>query len=335
MWQTIGHEKAIRTLQRGLQEDRLSHAYLLVGPAQVGKMTLALDLARLVNCTGEDKPCGDCSQCRRVSDSLHTDVHVLGLEAQKGGDGRTRVQIGIDQVRTVQREASLKPYEGRYRVFIFDGAEHFSEEAANALLKTLEEPPDDVILVLLASDAGSLLPTLISRCTQLELRPLPFSRVADELEAKHGIDHTKAVEIARLSGGRLGWALEALSKPELLEQRSERIEIIENTVRGSLEDRFSFAAALASRFTRDRESVRRELALWLEWWRDVMVTKEGVPNLVTNLSKLDGVQATADALSSAQIAGAIAAINETAEHLERNVNPRLALEGLMLALPRL
>ena len=118
MWQTIGHEKAVRALQRGLQEGRLSHAYLLVGPAQVGKMTLALDLARLVNCAGEDSPCGDRSQCRRVSDSLHTDVHVLGLEAQKGGSGRTRVAIGIDQIRTVQREASLKPYEGRYRVFI-------------------------------------------------------------------------------------------------------------------------------------------------------------------------------------------------------------------------
>ena len=335
MWQTIGHEKAIRTLQRGLQEDRLSHAYLMVGPAQVGKMTLALDLARLVNCVGEDRPCGDCNQCRRVSGSLHTDVHVIGLEAQKGGSGRTRVAIGIDQIRAIQREASLKPYEGRYRVFIFDGAEHFSEEAANALLKTLEEPPDDVILVLLASDAGSLLPTLISRCTLLELRPVPFSQVADELETKHEVEHTKAVEIARLSGGRLGWALEVLSKPELLEQRAEKIEVIENTVRGNLEDRFSFAATLATRFTQDRESVRRELALWLEWWRDVMVTKEGVPNLVTNLSKLEGVQATAEALTSAQIAGTIAAINETSEHLERNVNPRLALEGLMLALPRL
>ena len=324
----------VNALRKGIQSGRLSHAYLLVGPARVGKMTLALDLARAVNCLGDDAPCGACRQCRRVSDGLHADVRLLGLEQQKADETRTRVAIGIDQVRAIQREANLKPYEGKRRVLIFDGAERLSEEAANALLKTLEEPPDQVLLMLLASDAESLPPTIVSRCALLKLRPLPLSRLAGELQANHGAGREKADEIARLSGGRLGWALEALRDPTLLERRAERLQNIQDTVRGNLEERFSFAAGLASRFTRDRDVARQEIALWLQWWRDVLVVKEGAEELVENLAVADRIQSVAQSLSSAQIAAAIAAINESSAHLENNVNPRLALEGLMLALPK-
>ena len=334
MWQTVGHEKAVRTLQRSLEEGRLSHAYLLAGPRHVGKMTLALDIARMVNCLAEDGPCGQCDQCRRIADELHADVRVVDLEYEEGTDGRRRVAIGIDQVREVQREASLKPFEGRFRVFIFDGAEHLSEEAANSLLKVLEEPPDQVILVLLTSGADGLLPTIVSRCQQLELRPLPLPVVAHELEDRYGADHQKAGEIARLSGGKLGWAVQAIDSPELLERRSERLVAIEQAVRGGLEERFSYAARLASLFAGNRESARQELDLWLEWWRDVLVIKEGAPEFVANLSRMEVLKGVAEALSSARVAGAPVAIQEALEHLGRNVNARLALEELMLVLPR-
>ena len=335
MWQTVGHERAINALRKGIQSGRLSHAYLLVGPASVGKMTLALDLARAVNCLGDDPPCGVCLQCRRVTRGLHADVHVLGLERQQTDESRTRVAIGIGQVRAIQREASLKPYEGKRRVLIFDGAERLSEEAANALLKTLEEPPDQVLLILLATDAETLPSTIVSRCALLKLRPLPRALLACQLQANHGADREKADDIARLSGGRLGWALEALGDPTLLKRRAERFQNVQDIVGGNLEERFSFAAGLASRFTRDRDVARQEIALWLEWWRDVMVVKEGAEDLVENLAVADSIQSVAQSLSSAQIAAAIGAINEASAHLESNVNARLALEGLMLALPRL
>ena len=338
MWRTVGHEKAINTLRRALGGGMLSHAYLFAGPRHVGKMTLALDLARAVNCleeSADNRPCDDCNQCRRIADGLHADIRVVGLEAQDSGTGRTRVNISIDQVRRVQRDASLKPYEGAYRVFIFDGAERLSEEAANSLLKILEEPPDRVILVLLGSSGGGMLPTIVSRCQQMELRPLPLSLVARELETHHGADPEKAEEIARLSAGRLGWAVQAATEPELLEHRAERLATIEDTVRGGLEVRFSYAADLASVFSRDRNAARQEVALWLDWWRDVMVIREGVPELVGNLSRTENLRAVAQSLSSAQIAAAINAIQRIAGYLERNVNPRLALEELMLVLPRL
>ena len=340
MWTTIGHDKAVNTLKRGLEEGRLSHAYLVAGPPQVGKMTLAMDIARVVNClapsadTGVSgiEPCGDCNQCTRIADALHADVRVLGLDTQE--DGRSRVAIGIDQVRQLQGEASLKPYEGRYRVFIFDAAERLSEEAANSLLKILEEPPDQVVLLLLTSDIDALPLTVVSRCQKLELRPLPMSQVAHELETRYQLHHEKANEIARLSGGRLGWAFQALSEPDLMEHRAETLAAIESTLGGTLQQRFLYGFNVASTFMRNRQSARLELALWLQWWRDVLIIKEGVPELVTNVSRMDTLQIAAKALSSAQVVGALRAIQETSHYLERNVNARLALEELMLVLPR-
>lgn len=342
MWTTIGHEMAVNTLKRSLQEGRLSHAYLVAGPPQVGKMTLAMDIARVVNClapsadTGVSgiEPCGDCNQCTRIADALHADVQVLGLDTPEAGDGRGRVAISIDQVRQLQREASLKPYEGRYRVFIFDAAERLSEEAANSLLKILEEPPDQVVLLLLTSDIAALPLTIVSRCRKLELRPLPLSQVAHELETRYQLQQDKANEIARLSGGRLGWALQALSQPDLMEHRAETLVAIEATLGGTLQQRFSYGSNVASMFMRNRQSARLELALWLQWWRDVLMIKEGVPELVTNVSRMDTLQLTAKALSSAQVAGALRAIQETSVYLERNVNAQLVLEELMLVLPR-
>ena len=334
MWQTIGHDKAVNVLKRSLESGRLSHAYLLAGPRHVGKMTLAMDLARAVNCLEDQPPCGQCSQCARIDRLLHADVQVVSVETDKSSEGRGRVLIGIDQVREVQREASLKPYEGSCRVFIFDGAEHLSEEAANSLLKTLEEPPDQVVLLLLTTAASALLPTLVSRCQVLDLRPVPSSLIARELEARHELDGARADEIARLSNGRPGWAINVVDTPELIEALSEKLEAFANVVRGGLEERFAYAASLASSTARDRDVGRQELDAWLTWWRDILLISHQVPEFVIHPSDLERLQSVAGALSSVQVARAIGAVRETMEHLERNVNPRLALEGLMLVLPR-
>ena len=334
MWRTIGHDRAVNTLKRSLHEGRLSHAYLLVGPRHVGKMTLALDLAQAVNCLGEERPCGRCDQCMRVARGLHADIRVVGVTSEPAAQGRSRVAIGIDQVREVRREASLKPYEGRGRVFIFDGAEHLSEEAANSLLKILEEPPEQVTLVLLASDADVLLPTIVSRCHRLELGPLSPTVVARELEDRFDTAADQAREMARLSGGRIGWAFQAAEQPDLLERRAEALAAFEEAVRGGLERRFLYAADLAPSFGASRDAARQKIVLWLEWWRDVLLIKEGVPEFVTNLSRMDTIKAMADALTSAQIVGAVNAVQEVSDYLEHNINPRLALEELMLVLPR-
>ena len=329
MWQTIGHDKAINNLDRGLAEGRLSHAYLLAGPRQVGKMTLALELAQAVNCLGTERPCGECDQCSRIARGLQADVRIVGLDTQA-----SRVLISIDQVREVQREASLKPFEGRSRVFIFDGAELLSEEAANSLLKTLEEPPDQVVLILLTSDLGALLPTLVSRCQVLELRAVAETLVSEWLQTQDNVDPSRADEVARLAGGRSGWAINAVSDPEILRKLDDQVRSIGSLVTGSLEERFSYAANLASSVGRGQEARHGPLSLWLGWWRDVLLVKAGLSELAHYRSGMEAVTAVAGALTLAEVARAVEAVQQTIGYLQRNVNPRLALEDLMLALPQ-
>ena len=331
-WRTVGHRRALTTLERGLQMDRLAHAYLLVGPEGVGKMTLALDLARAVNCLGVDRPCGQCEQCARIDRGVQVDVRIVGVGGPR--EGRARVVIGIDQVREAQREAGLKPYEGAYRVFIVNGAERLSAEAANSILKFLEEPPPQAILLLLASDDTRLLQTIVSRCFRLELRPLPADLVAAEIERRFELDGERARELARLSGGLMGWAIRASSEPGLAEAREDALAAFEGAVEGDLERRFSFAAEVATAFGRDREAVGRDLDLWLSWWRDVLMVRQGLPAMVTNLSRTDATGAMAEALSPGEIAQAMRAVRAASDRLAVNVNPRLALEELMLVLPR-
>ena len=255
-WQTIGNEKATGALRRALDGSRLPHALLIAGPEHVGKMSLALDLASALNCTGDEKPCGECAGCSRTRRGLHTDIHVVGLQMAAGG-ARSRTLIGVDQVREVQREVALAPFEGGCRVVIFDGAELLSEEAANSLLKTLEEPPPGVYLLLLTPKPEALLPTVVSRCQTVDLKPVPSDIIAAHLVERLGMDADDADRAARLSGGRPGWAIRAAEDPELLEAVEEKVATVEELVLGSMETRFEHAAKLGSATDRDRESGRR------------------------------------------------------------------------------
>lgn len=331
MWQTVGHDTAVLALSRAIEQGRMHHALLLIGPPRVGKMALAMDMARALSCVGDEPPCDECSQCARITASLHPDVRVIGLGEDERG--RARTLISIEQVREVQKEASLKPYEGAFRVFIIDGVDRLSDEAANSLLKTLEEPPDQVVLALLASDASAVLTTIRSRCRRLDLRPVSVDTIEDHLVRALGVESELAQEVARLSNGRIGWAIQAARQPELLERLADRLDVIERTVMSGLEPRFEYAAQLAGRFAQSRADVLDELGLWLGWWRDVMIVCEGRPELVWHTSRRPMLESVASGLDAAQSAVTVKAVERVVSLLERNVNPRLAVEELMLAMP--
>ena len=337
MWQTYGHDSAIQTLERALDEGRVAHSWLIAGPPQVGKTTLALDMARAVNCVpdgasgGDSPPCGACGQCRRIGSGMHPDIRVVGLE--KARSGRLRTLVSIEQVREVQRELSLLPYEGASRVVIFESAELFSEEAANSLLKTLEEPPERVMLLLLASDAEAVLPTILSRCRQIRLKPLPASAIARFLIERNAVLPDDAREIAGLAAGRIGWAVNAVADPSLLERVSETLDGIEAMVGSSLADRFDYAEKLAGKFSADRKSVYDELDLWQSWWRDALLAGQDRTELAANVARLEAVSAVAERLPAESVVSAIKTVRRTEFLLRRNVTPRLAIESMMLALP--
>jgi DNA polymerase-3 subunit delta' len=333
MWQVYGQDHILRQIEPSLKQGRLAHAYLLVGPPHVGKKTLALNLAQGVNCLqGPGVPCSACSQCQRIAQMKHADVRVIGVTQRQEG-GPTRTVIGIGDVKEALHQASLKPYEGACTVIIFNGAEAMSEEGANALLKTLEEPPPQVLILLLTSNEEVLLSTIKSRCRRLGLLPVPKGQMVEKLQTEHGAEPETAERLARLSRGCLGWAIDAMGDPQILEQREADLERIQEVCQASLDERFGYAAELATRFLRDRDSTKELLFLWLRWWRDLMLIKEGAEDFIQNQDQLNQLRLQASQLTTAQVVSFIKLLNQTLKALDSNANARLALEVLMLSLP--
>ncbi|MGI6367877.1 MAG: DNA polymerase III subunit delta' [Anaerolineae bacterium] len=315
MWQTIGHSWAIEQLTASIARGNVARASLFTGPEGIGKTTLALEYAAALNCVGEFPPCGQCPHCRRVLAGTHPDV--FSIEPDNG-------TIKIGQIRQIQRELSLTPYEAKWRVAIVSDVHTASEEAANALLKTLEEPPAQAVLILTAREAGLLLPTVVSRCRVTTLQAVPADVIAKALEAR-GVPAATAGEIARLAGGHVGWALAAITSPDLLQQRkaqvSELLELLE------LDD-----AALVARATElaKRADLPEVLRGWQLVWRDIMLMAAGCRELIANPGAIDALERQASNKGLDLARQAVADTQKAALYLEQNVNTQLVVETLLL-----
>jgi DNA polymerase-3 subunit delta' len=326
MWQVIGQDKILSLLDYSLKTDAIAHAYLLVGPRHVGKGTLAINLAQALNCDGPELPCGQCRSCQRILEGKHADVTPISLDS--------KTEIGIDDIRGLQRLANLPPYEGKCKVFIIDDAEYLSTEAANSLLKILEEPPPRVVWLLLAAEEEHLLPTITSRCQRLELKPVPSERIQEVLVNSYNVEANKAKLLAQLCHGRLGWAVSALENGDILEQRSQRIAKLVSLLTAGLEQRFAYAQELASQFSQNRKAGAEILEIWLDWWRDLMLIKGGCQEAIISVDYETTLEEQAKGLSLSEIEGFLANLGLLQEDISKNVNPRLAWEWLMLNLPR-
>ena len=326
MWDIVGQSHATKYLKCCIEQGRLAHAYMITGPGHIGKMTLAINLAQAVNCIYEEVPCGHCTSCIRISSGNNTDVQVL-----KRIEGA--MEIGIDQIRQVSHDSSLKPYEGDYRVFIIDGAEYLSTEASNALLKILEEPPLNVLLILLASQMDILLPTIISRCQAIELHPLSFEVIEEQLKSRWDVGEEQARTLSRFCNGAIGWAISALSDIKIIEERERDMTRIIEICDATINERFAYAAELATLFGRDRGLTRVLIDLWSGWWRDLLLVKGGAASLIVNIDREDALNEMADCYSLVQIKSFIEDIINAIKQLSINANPRLVFEVLMLKLP--
>ena len=321
----IGQDALRAQLERSIEMGRLAHAMLIAGAGGAGKMRLALELAQILNCETGGGPCGECRQCSRIAASKHADVRVIGAPGQA---------VKIEEMRELQQDAALVPYEGRNRVFIIDGAERMTGEAANCLLKTLEEPPDNVYLLLLTQQPAALLPTVRSRCRLVELRPVAASLIEDML-TEGGANPETARTIARLAEGRAGWAAEAAADASILEGRRERLDDAIEVAGMDYSARLVRAAALADRYGKDKDAVLDWLVLLRRWWRDVLLHKSGRGDLAVNADRADSLAAFAGGCSVAEAGAAVRDITDAIDHLGKNANARLALDVLMLRLPQI
>ena len=321
-WPIVGHEWAVEYLDRAIRHGRVRHAYLLTGPDRIGKTTLARIFAMALNCTGAHPPCGECRACTLIARNVHPDVTLV--EAASMGSA-----FRIEQVRDLQQTLALRPYEARFRVAILRRFHEANPAAANALLKTLEEPSPDVVLILTANSAERLLPTIVSRCQLLNLRPLPVRTVRDALEQGWHAPSDAAQTLAQLSGGRMGWAISAFENPAELEQREMALDLLRQALHGSRRERFALVEQLAL----EKPVLLTLLDVWQGFWRDALLVASGSRAPVTNPDRAEDLSHLAETAGLEGAQRALAATRRTIDYLGKNVNTRLALEVLLLDYP--
>ncbi|HLI05049.1 MAG TPA: DNA polymerase III subunit delta' [Ktedonobacteraceae bacterium] len=328
-WNIVGHEHSVDLLRRTLAAGQVRHAYLFSGPEHVGKTLLAHRFAQTLLCTGgpdgrvaPGEPCNACLSCRKVMHGNHPDLHVIRRPADKQF-------ILIEQVRALQNDSARKTLEGRRNVFIIEGAHEMNPQAANCLLKTLEEPEPDVVLLLTTPDPGLLLPTILSRVQPVTMHLLTNSQIQTALEQQWKVEPDEAALIAALAAGRMGWAVQAVEDEEMLAGRKELLDLLARLPAASKVQRFEIAARLGG----DTEKARSLLELWLLWWRDLVLASNKCLDLTVNVDMRDLLKTQAAKLGSSECERMVRAILRTLEALDQNVNARTALEVLMLDVP--
>lgn len=316
-----GHAAAHALLERACTLDRVAHAYAFVGPPGIGKKLTALAFAQTLLCStpvsGERRlgGCGSCSACRRVDTGTHPDCHLIAP------DGQT---IKIEQIRELGRLAALRPHEGPRKIFIVDEAERMPLLTANALLKTLEEPPDRTVLILILSQTKALPATVLSRCQLVRFAPLGEADAVAILRER-GVDEVSARFLARACQGRVGVAL-AQEPAAWGERRDSAVALLAKVGAEGAEALFNSAEALG----RDRSQIAALIeAIWL-WHRDLLCAKAGSdPRLLISGDRQAELASAAGLTSWELLFGALAACREAWQALQANVSPRLTLEVLL------
>ncbi len=313
-----GHDRQIEILRRALAGDRLAHAYLFTGPDGVGKRLVALALAQAMFCL-QKTGCGHCAACRKLDHCNHPDLHFIEPEGNS---------IKIEQIRILQRELNFKPLEAPYKIGLIDHAELLTSGAANALLKTLEEPPGATLLILLSAQPQRLLETLCSRCQPLRFARHPQARIQQVLEQKLGLAGKEAHVVAALSDGSFKKAF-GKDRTLYIERRRELLKTLTGLSSGSILPVLEFAEVLAS----EKSDLPDILEIFQAFYRDVLLALNNQDeNRLVNLDLLEKIHRVAQRENNSSVLGKLEALAGARKHLERNVNRQLAMEVLLLKL---
>jgi DNA polymerase-3 subunit delta' len=322
-WDILGHEWAVDLLEKHLSQDHLRHAYLFTGPDGIGRRTMALRFAQAINHPDRIYVPQD-TQSQQIARMQHPDLSVIQRQV---GDR----DLKIEAVRELQRTLSFSPYTASYRIALLLDFEQASESASNALLKTLEEPPGRVVMMVTAESADALLPTIVSRCEVIRLRPVRLTDLAAGLQQQHRLPAEQARLLAHISNGRPGTALHLAQNPEILEQRSEALNDLHSLLTSSRTERFAYA----NKFYRNKPALIETLTIWLTYWRDILQQTTRSQTPLTNLDRADEINLVSQALDTTTAHQATLAVESMLRDLRTNIEPRLAAEALLLKLPRI
>jgi DNA polymerase-3 subunit delta' len=315
-----GHEKQIRILQQAMTSKRIAHAYLFYGMEGIGKRSTALVFAKALNCQeGQGDACGHCSSCLKADHGNHPDLIIIEPAGQS---------IRVQDIREIQHRMSFRPFEGGWRAFILFDAEKMNSTAANALLKTLEEPTPLNILIL-ASSRPYLLPlTVLSRCQPLRFNPLTRDTVDQYLQKRLGVPPPAARLLAASSGGSIGRAIEMNDADYL----SLRNNMLEQVMGGQRQDPLHFFPLIHA-FGQERKDVLERLDILKGCFRDALVFKEtGMIHYLFNQDRAPEIESFARAHSAADLLKNIRSVDRAYAAIDQNANKSLTLEAMMFRL---
>jgi DNA polymerase-3 subunit delta' len=313
-----GQDRAVRLLKNAAAGGKAAHAYIFLGPSGVGKRLAALNFARALNCgsLSAGDSCDVCASCRKITTLNHPDVSVCRPDNSDGS-------IGIDAIRRLIKSVAFKPYEGKVKVGVIDGADRLTAEASNALLKTLEEPPADSVLILITEDISTLYKTIVSRSQIVRFFFLKADTIQSVLVKEHRMDEAKARILSHLASGSLAAALK-FQDDDFCGKRSD---LINNLIRKTF-------------FESDYDKVTRSdlklyLGLMLTWFRDILLKKIGMEDsFFVNIDRKDAVAAEAAKFDTGYLMNVIDEIVLTNSYLGQNVNPKIAMGLLGLNISR-
>ncbi|MGM9992337.1 MAG: ATP-binding protein [Candidatus Bruticola sp.] len=328
----IGSEVILERLGILAFETKLAPSYLFIGPKGVGKFLCARWFAAAVLCPNKNKlgPCGQCSVCKRIESGNHPDINIL---ASSG-----RSTIGIDDIREGIVSMQTCSFEGGYRFWIIDEAQRLTEEGQNALLKTLEEPPPSLVIVLVAQLGGSLLNTVMSRCRRFDFKTLPIVSLQQELIVR-GASPDKALAAAKISEGSLGGALEILSDSVLWDYRVALLEILaslaseEPSLWKAISASITLEKFCGGSSAKDKDLLLKTFSMASSFYRDLLLLKVGAPrHMLVNEDYLAILEQVSESSNAASFRKALESINQAKSQAFHNVNVRLLLQNLCLSL---
>ncbi len=334
-WGFLGSPWAVRMLQEHIARGRVHHAYLFTGPPGVGRRTLALRFAQALLCQQPPRPgqmCGRCRACRYLETTLTTgDVRHPDVTLVEAGVKALGLQVG--QVREALHVLTRSPQMGPYRIALFLDFDRATPAAANALLKTLEEPNPGTVLLLTAEAPETVLPTVASRCQPVPLRPMGVEALAQALQAGYGASPEVARRVAAWAGGRPGYALRLLRSAEAYQQHEGWLQLAERVLASPYRERLQLAQNLVKET--DRRDLVRPLFVWAAFWRDALHVALGHPLPLFHPERMNLFRRLAQHAATDLLYRAWQETLQAPEHLRRYVSPRLLFEALFLGWPRL
>ncbi|MBA31845.1 MAG: hypothetical protein CL748_04910 [Chloroflexi bacterium] len=336
---TFGHNTALEFINKSLVMSKTSHAYLIVGPENIGKKTLAIDIASILY----SKPSKDMfgeqllidissnNQRSRILKGNHSDIKIIDSDSNE--KEKSSLIISIEQIREIIREIHLKPFEGEKKIYIINQAQNMMESGYNSMLKILEEPPVDGIIILTAPNIKSLPNTIVSRCQVISLNYLQKQSIQNFILEKFDIDESKSEFISRISKGKIGFAINACNDQTIIDDYFQTVLKFSEILCGTIDKRFNYAKEMSNIFRKNKNQVYQEILRWLDFWRDILILKNDLREHIVNREWHDLLLSISKNIEEKKIIYIIKTIKNSSEFLYQNGSPQLIFEVLMMDLP--